>query len=46
MRETFLQKLTCFGGYVDFYYDFLDTYLDKLIRKEYSAKVLDPKKIL
>lgn len=46
MRETFLSKLKNFARYSERYYDFLDTYLDKLIRKEYSPKVLDPRKIL
>lgn len=46
MRELFLRKLKCFAGYTERYYDFLDTYLDKFIRKEYSPKVLDPRKIL
>lgn len=34
-----------FSTHPDRYFDFLDTYLDKLIRKEYSPKVLDPRKI-
>lgn len=46
LRQNFLNKLRVFSSHPDRYYDFLDTYLDKLIRKEYSPKVLDPRKIL
>lgn len=46
MRESFLKKLKAFSRCEEKYYDFFDTYLDKFIRKEYSPKVLDPRKIL
>jgi hypothetical protein len=46
MRDSFLRKLKAFTRCQERYYDFFDTYLDKFIRKEYSPKVLDPRKIL
>jgi hypothetical protein len=46
MREHYINKLEEFDENSHYFYNFFETFLDKLLKKEYSPKGLDPRKIL